>query len=96
MTTQDSEQFIEPNWEVLKLLMLQAMNWMWRSDASDHYGPAELESLTMAYNVLFNSPTIDDKLKQIAFRVSYIDDFSCHTGPSLKEMITWPREKLST
>jgi hypothetical protein len=41
---------IEPDWELLRILLTEAENWMLEDD---EYGIAELESLALLYNMLF-------------------------------------------
>ena len=89
----EEEHFIEPNWEALKLMMEQAMNYMWRSDASDAYGSAELETVTMAHNVLFSCKTDEARFQEIAFRVRWIQGWG-RRGELLEEMLKWPMERL--
>lgn len=71
ITTNDEREPTEPNWEVLRPLLRQAIDWIVHDDAADEYGPAELETLTLAYELLFEDfKSKEARLKCIAFRIT--------------------------
>jgi hypothetical protein len=58
----------EPNWEVLKLLLDQAMDWMAYDEGE--YGAAELEPLTLTYHMLFTKwDSAEARAHEIACRM---------------------------
>ncbi len=71
ITSCEQREPTKPNWEVLKLLLDQAVDWIMHDDAADEYGPAEIETLSLLHELLFKDYESDEaRLKDIAFRLT--------------------------
>jgi hypothetical protein len=81
----DNEMLVEPDWNILQNLLVQAEKWLL---CDDRFGPLDIEPVALLHKMLFEPwDNEDDRLREMIYRFQHMLRFTSAEDEKLEERI---------